>query len=152
MRLLTVVFIAFFHCNAFSAQQAPNFSFDGRNLSDLKGKVVYLDFWASWCGPCAKSFPWMNEMHAKYAEQGLVILAVNVDSEKSDALEFLKKRPAQFAITYDPNGEIAKTYKIPGMPSSFIIGRDGQLITAHQGFHTSKTAIYEAQIQALIAD
>ena len=104
-------------------------------LDDARGKVVYLDFWASWCGPCRQSFPWMNAMQAKYGDKGLVIVAVNVDAARADAQQFLKAIPAQVRIAYDPKGQAAQQYAIKGMPSSFLIGRDGKILSAHAGFN-----------------
>jgi thiol-disulfide isomerase/thioredoxin len=104
-------------------------------LDAYRGKVVYLDFWASWCGPCKQSFPWMNAMQAKYADKGLVVVAVNVDVARDDAAKFLKAVPAQFKIAYDPTGQVAQQYAIKGMPSSFLIGRDGKVRSMHTGFN-----------------
>jgi thiol-disulfide isomerase/thioredoxin len=105
------------------------------HLDAYRGKVVYLDFWASWCGPCKQSFPWMNEMQAKYADKGLVVVAVNVDAMREDAVKFLKAVPARFKIAYDPKGQVAQQYAIKGMPSSFLIGRDGKVRSTHTGFN-----------------
>src|SRR4051794_39610306 len=84
------------------------------HLDAYRGKVVYFDFWASWCGPCKQSFPWMNAMQAKYADKGLVIVAVNVDNAHDDALKFLQQVPARFKIAYDPKGQVAQQYAIKG--------------------------------------
>lgn len=149
MRILFFIFGICIHLQAL-ALTAPNFSFQDTQLSDLKGKVVYLDFWASWCKPCRKSFPWMNDMHQKYSKDGLVILAVNLDKEHKLAQQFLSQIPAQFLVTYDPEGNIAKNYKIPGMPTSYLINRAGELKIAHQGFHLDKKTSYEAEILKLL--
>jgi thiol-disulfide isomerase/thioredoxin len=104
------------------------------NLAALKGKVVYLDFWASWCGPCRQSFPWMNEMQAKYAAKGLQIVAVNVDAKREDADKFLAEVPAAFGVAFDAQGDTPKRYAIKGMPTSLLIGPDGKVISVHAGF------------------
>ena len=119
-------------------------------LESLRGKVVYLDFWASWCGPCRQSFPWMGEMHRKYADQGLVVLAVNVDARASDAQAFLKAVPAPFPVAMDPSGKTPRDYAIKAMPTSVLIGRDGQVRAVHGGFKPSDTAALEAQISAAL--
>lgn len=108
-------------------------------LSSLKGKVVYLDFWASWCGPCRKSFPWMNELQRKYADQGLVVVGVNLDAKPEDAQAFLQRTPAEFRIAFDPQGETPRRFGVKGMPTSFLIQRNGQVAHKHTGF-TDKTA------------
>lgn len=91
-------------------------------------------------------------MHLKYAKDGLVILAVNLDKNPKLAQQFLNQIPAQFRVTYDPEGIVAGKYKIPGMPTSYLIGRDGELIIAHQGFHSDKKASYEAEIIKLLKE
>ena len=101
------------------------------NFDQLKGKVVYLDFWASWCGPCRDSFPWMEAMHKKYAAQGLEIIAVNLDQEPELAQKFLKQYAPDFRIEYDAKGEMAGQFGVDTMPTSFVIGRDGKARKKH---------------------
>ncbi len=136
-------------------QPAPEIELTGASiapkLSDLKGKVVYLDFWASWCGPCRQSFPWMNEMHKKYADKGLVIVGVNVDAKRPDADAFLAQTPAQFAMAFDSKGASAKRVGLKGMPTSLLIGADGKVIATHQGFREDERAELEAKLVAALA-
>ena len=120
------------------------------DLSDYRGKVVVLDFWASWCVPCRRSFPWLNGMHDKYASDGLVIIGVNVDQEPASAAKFLQKFPASFQISYDTNGILAKKFDVQGMPSSFVIGRDGQTSARHLGFKVRRQNEYETAIVAAL--
>ena len=103
-------------------------------LAALKGQVVYLDFWASYCGPCRRSFPWMNEMQARYGERGLRVVAVNLDTRRADAERFLAQVPAQFAIAYDPAQESPQRFDVKAMPSSVLIGADGRVLRVHAGF------------------
>ena len=122
----------------------------GFDLAEYRGKVVVLDFWASWCVPCRRSFPWMNEMQGKYGDDGLVIIGVNMDAEASDAQSFLRDYPPEFRIIYDPDGDLARLYDVIAMPSSYIIGRDGDQVTRHLGFKVKRQDEYEAVlIQAL---
>ena len=114
------------------------------DLGQYQGKVVVLDFWASWCGPCRRSFPWLNEMHARYARDGLVIIGVNLDADRGDAQEFLEDYPVDFGIYYDPEAALAMEYEVEAMPSSFVIGRDGQVKATHRGFKIKQQAEYEA--------
>ena len=136
------------------AQKAPVFSLPGdgvtHDLSKLKGKVVYIDFWASWCVPCRKSFPWMNDMRNRYDRKDLQIIAINLDSNRDDAMKFLEKVPANFDIAYDPDGEIAAKYDLQVMPSSYLINRKGEVVFAHKGFREGDTAEIEAKIQKLL--
>ncbi len=136
------------------AQDAPLFELPGDNktinLQNLKGKVVYLDFWASWCVPCRKSFPWMNEMHSRYGSKDFTIVAINLDASKSDALKFLKNLPAKFDIAYDPDGTVASKYKLKVMPSSYLIDKSGALVFAHKGYREDDSNEIEKKIQKLI--
>lgn len=119
------------------------------DLSAYKGKVVYLDFWASWCTPCRKSFPWMNQLQQKYKDD-LVVIGVNLDQEKELAEAFIKETSPEFKIIFDPKGKLATEYQVAAMPSAFIVGRDGKILIKHLGFHTKKIDTYEAEIQQLI--
>ncbi len=114
------------------------------DLDEYRGKVVLLDFWASWCVPCRRSFPWMNQMQEKYGSNGLVIIGVNMDAEPEAAKAFLDDYPANFRIINDPDGELARLYDVIAMPSSYVIGRDGELATRHLGFKVKKQDEYES--------
>ncbi|MDB6020925.1 MAG: Redoxin domain protein [Pedosphaera sp.] len=121
-------------------------------LPDMpKDKVILLDFWASWCGPCGESFPVMEELHKKYASQGLVIIAVNVDEKKADMTDFLKDHPVTFAIMRDARQKLVEKAGIATMPSSFLIDQQGKVAFAHSGFHGSETKKqYEHEIESLL--
>lgn len=135
--------------------QAANFELPGLDhtavkLSDSKGKLVYLDFWASWCGSCRQSFPWMNELAKKYSGQGLQIIAVNLDTKDEDARKFLVDTPANFTIAFDPKGTTPRQYDVKGMPTSALIGKDGRIVFKHVGFnHNSKDEMEKAIQSAL---
>ena len=115
-------------------------------LEQYRGKVVVVDFWASWCVPCRRSFPWMNEMQAKYGDRGLVIVGVNVDRDRAAAEEFLAELPANFRIHFDNDASVAEAFGVEAMPSSFVIDRDGEVIARHLGFRVRKQDEYEAAI------
>ncbi len=129
----------------------PSFELGGRvgavKLSNYTGKTVYLDFWASWCGPCKQSFPWMNDMHTRYAAQGLSVVAINVDQKADDAQAFLRKAPAHFDIAFDPTGQTPKAYAIKAMPTSVLIGPDGKVLSVHSGFKDQDRNVLEQQIR-----
>ena len=120
------------------------------DLSKYAGKVVYLDFWASWCGPCKKSFPFMNQIKQQFEEQGLAVIAVNVDIDRENADDFLAKHPAQFEIIYDPDGELMAQYEIQAMPTSFLFDRQGQLLGSHLGFKLEDAEELSAAIENLL--
>jgi cytochrome c biogenesis protein CcmG/thiol:disulfide interchange protein DsbE len=120
------------------------------DLSAYRGKVVYLDFWASWCTPCRLSFPWMNDVQQSYARDGLVVIGVNVDHDRALADAFLRSSSPAFKIVYDPNGDIAGKYDFRDMPTSVLIGRDGRVHFTHDGFFPAKEGSYVADIAALL--
>lgn len=132
------------------AWQPPAHADPQLDLDQYRGKVVYLDFWASWCKPCRKSFPWMNDMLARHAKDGLVIVSVNVDSDRELATRFLAEVPANFPVIYDSQGELAASYELLGMPSSFIFDRNGKLVAAHKGFKENKVVLYERAIETVL--
>lgn len=132
-------------------QVAPDFDLPGGKgtvkLSDYKGKVVYVDFWASWCGPCKQSFPWMNDMQSRYSAKGLNLVAVNVDQKPEDAKTFLNDNAAKFTVAYDQVGKTPKAYAIKGMPTSVLIGADGKVLMVHSGFKDEQRDELEKQIK-----
>ena len=130
---------------ALSPASAQDFS-----LAAYKGKVVYLDFWASWCTPCKLSFPWMKDLQRSYGEKGLVVVAVNVDRDRAAASAFLHDTPATFPVVYDPEGKIAQSFDVKDMPTSVLIGRDGAVHFVHQGFTTAREGEYMAHVASLL--
>jgi cytochrome c biogenesis protein CcmG/thiol:disulfide interchange protein DsbE len=113
------------------------------SLDAFRGKVVYVDFWASWCIPCRQSFPWMKTMYEKYSAQGFEIIAINLDKKTEDAEEFISEFFPPFTIAFDPEGKIAEAYDVPTMPSSFLINREGMIVYSHAGFDSKKTEVME---------
>jgi cytochrome c biogenesis protein CcmG/thiol:disulfide interchange protein DsbE len=134
-----------------SGTPAPSFTLPTRAgsvcLDSLRGKVVLVDFWASWCGPCQKSFPWMADVYGRYAGKGLAIVAINLDKGRDPAEDFLRDHPAPFTVAFDPKGAVAKAYKVWGMPTSFLIDSSGKIVLTHSGFDPKRTAEVEAAIQ-----
>ncbi|WP_057832778.1 TlpA disulfide reductase family protein [Colwellia sp. TT2012] len=120
-------------------------------MAKYQGKIVYLDFWASWCVPCRKSFPWMNAMQNKYQEQGFVVLSINLDAQVALAEQFLQQTPANFAVIFDAKGILAKKFQLKGMPSSYLFDRQGKLISAHSGFNDKKQQKYQQEIVQALA-
>ena len=122
------------------------------DLNAYRGKVVYLDFWASWCGPCKQSFPWMENLKDTYGRQGLAVIAVNLDMDRADADKFLERFRPTFEVRFDPKGELAALYKVRAMPSSVLIDRHGVARFTHEGYRPVDGAAYEAQVQELLAE
>jgi len=120
----------------------------GFNIENYKGKVVYLDFWASWCVPCRASFPWMRKMQKIYGKEGLEMVTINVDRDTALAKKFLKEHGANSVnVIYDPEGKLAERFELQGMPSSFIFDRNGKLVYSHIGFHVNECEEYETKIK-----
>jgi thiol-disulfide isomerase/thioredoxin len=122
------------------------------DISRYRGKVVVVDFWASWCAPCRRSLPWLDGMQRKYAGDGLVIIGVNEDNTSKAAEAFLKDVPVDFEIVLDLAGDIAREYELIAMPSTYVFGRDGKLASRHLGFKTAKQDEYEALLRGLLDD
>ncbi len=115
-----------------------DFKLEG-TLPDLKDKVVVVDFWASWCGPCKASFPAFVELHQKFADKGLVIVAVSLDEDKGDMEGFLKKTKVPFAAVRDAKQKLAEKLSIESIPTTFIVGRDGKIAALHNGYGGDST-------------
>lgn len=151
---LLVVLVSHAHA-AGSPAAAPPFRLPGRGaevVSDsLRGRVVLVDFWASWCVPCRKSFPWLGAMQEKYGPQGLTVVGVNLDKTRSAADAFLAQVPAPFTLAFDPAGKTAAAWGVKGMPSTFLVGRDGTIVHAHVGFDPAKTGPFETMIEEALA-
>ncbi len=117
----------------------------------LKGKVLLVDFWASWCGPCRQSFPWMNLMQQRHGPRGLQIVAVNVDRERADADAFLRQFPSAFRIAFDASGDTPRRWGARAMPTSVLVGADGRVLMQHEGFRPADQSKLEAAIEQAIA-
>jgi thiol-disulfide isomerase/thioredoxin len=133
-----------------SAPVAPAFTLPGLQgevtLGSLRGKAVLVDFWASWCGPCRQSFPWMNGLQKRYGDKGLAIVAVNLDKDRELASHFLAEVPAAFTVAFDPEGKTAESYKVKALPTTFLVSPDGKLLLTHTGFDAKHASEFEAQI------
>lgn len=154
--MLVVTILAALSMPSAQADQAPNFNFtdpvtqSASSIDDLAGRVVYLDFWASWCIPCRQSFPFMNEMHERYGDRGLVILAINVDSDRGAAREFLQRYPADFRVLYDPKAALPPAYDVMGMPTAFLIDHSGEIAATKTGFRLDEREETEQQLVELL--
>jgi thiol-disulfide isomerase/thioredoxin len=122
------------------------------NLSELKGKVVVVDFWASWCGPCKQEMPVLEVLHKKYAKEGLVIVGVNIDNNPKKMNNFLRGTPVSFRIVHDRKLAVASKYEPETMPSSYFIARDGKIRYVHEGFRKKDAGEIEERIKGLLAE
>ena len=124
----------------------------GAAIPNTAGKVVLVDFWASWCGPCRQAFPCYNRLHAKYASKGLVIIGVGVDDDPAAFKAFARKMKAEFTVVHDDSHKAAEAFAPPSMPTCYIIDRKGVIRSVHRGFHGAKSeAEYVKEIESLLA-
>lgn len=118
-------------------------------IDDLQGKVVYIDFWASWCAPCRLSMPALDRLGAQWPDD-LVVIGMNVDAERPDALAFLKRIPVNFPIVFDPEGVWAERFEVPGMPTGYLIDRDGIIRHVKVGYQASELSELEDLIRRTV--
>jgi cytochrome c biogenesis protein CcmG/thiol:disulfide interchange protein DsbE len=133
--------------SAGAAQAAPPL-----DIKDFRGRVVYLDFWASWCAPCRQSFPWMQAMEKAYQSRGLTVLAVNLDRDRADAERFLAQFHPSFDVRFDPQGTVAEHFKVQGMPTGLVVDRHGVVRFTHIGFRPVDESVYEDQLREVLAE
>ena len=127
-------------------EDQPNIS-----LSNLGGKTLYIDFWASWCAPCITSLPEYNELYKKYNQDGLEVIAINVDNPIEAGLDFLLDTPLDFLIPQDPEGDAAELFGVIGMPSSYLISPDGNVELVHMGFRNGDIDLIEEEIKKVLS-
>lgn len=120
------------------------------HLADCQGKVVVVDFWASWCKPCRLALPWLADMQRKYGDQGLQVVAVNLDKDLKAGADMVAGLPSQVILVHDPEGKMAEQYKLEGMPSAYLFGRDGKPAGSHVGFLAKETENRETELQNLL--
>lgn len=137
---LTMVALGFLFPKMAAAEVAPEFSLPlldkekTVSLADFKGQVVYLDFWASWCGPCAVSLPELEKLRAQFHNKGFEVVAINLDQSEEDARRFLKNKKISYPILMDKKQKTPEQYGVVGMPTAFMLDRQGLLRETHTGF------------------
>ncbi|OJY24213.1 MAG: hypothetical protein BGO98_20270 [Myxococcales bacterium 68-20] len=122
----------------------------GNKMAIEKGKVTIVDFWATWCEPCKKSFPKYQELYVKYKASGLEILAISVDDEKKEIPDFIKTYGAKFPVGWDEGHKVADCYKPPNMPSAYVIDKNGVVKFVHNGYHDGEEKELEKEIKSLL--
>lgn len=130
-------------------------SLDGIRVPDThhyRGKVLYVDFWASWCGPCVQSFPFVNDLDRDLQAKGLQVLAVNLDENPDDAKTFLAQHPASFPVVADASGQCPLDFGVQAMPSSYLVDRRGVIRHIHLGFRAGEAAQLRSQVEQLLAE
>ncbi|MFT5209555.1 MAG: peroxiredoxin [Flavobacterium sp.] len=151
--LLTALSVANLAYSLELGDQAPDFELTtlgedkSLSLSSFHGKVVFLDFWASWCPPCLISIPEYAAWAREIESEDFVILTINLDKKTKKALHFLKKHPVPYAVLWDASGGVAQKYKIPSMPTSYIIDQDGRVSYIHKGFKAGDLELIKEEVK-----
>lgn len=139
-------------------EPAPAFSLpdiysgESKNLEQYRGKVIYLDFWASWCGPCRQSLPLLNKLRSELGEGNFEVIAINLDENPEDGKRFLEKYPVSYPVLTDNSGDTPQKYQLSGMPTSYIIDQKGNLRGAHQGFRSGDIEKIRDSVNALLQE
>jgi cytochrome c biogenesis protein CcmG/thiol:disulfide interchange protein DsbE len=154
---LLLVFLALSSTAAYvHAQQMPSGlnvqSFDGKpfSLESLKGRIIVLDFWASWCVPCRSSFPFFNSLVEKYGSRGVRVLGLTLEDDTDAVTNFLDGVPAVFPIVRDPTGRAGEVFEVVAMPTTFLIDREGRVVARFEGSDKHTHEKLDAAVQALL--
>ena len=136
---------------------APDFTLksdNGKNLklSEHRGDVVLINFWASWCGPCRQEMPLLSELHDKYKALGFTVLGVNVEQDSDEAKKLLKEMPVTFPVLFDNDSTVSKQYDVVAMPSTVLVDRDGKMRYLHKGYKPGEEEIYLEMVRSLIRE
>ena len=137
---------------------APNFTLQSNagsqvSLASLKGKVVMVNFWATWCVPCRQEMPHLEALYEKYNGLGFELLAVNVEKNNAEgARKWLEETPVTFPVLFDPENQVTKLYKVQTMPSTVLIGRDGTMRFIHHGYKPGYENDYQTEVRALLRE
>jgi len=136
---------------------APEFNLANRaggqtSLSALRGQVVMINFWASWCGPCRQEFPALDQIYSKYKPMGFTLVGINVETEKADAERFLGKTPVSFPILFDPENRVSGSYGVSAMPTTVLVDRQGRVRWQHRAYKPGDEAKYIEQIRAVLRE
>lgn len=129
---------------------APQADGTSTGLRDLRGQVVLVDFWASWCAPCLQSLPELETWQRELGDRGFTVLAVNVDTERAKALAFLKRKPVSYPVVYDPQGWWPEQYNVGGMPASYLVDREGRLHASFSGYSEKDLPRIRQQVEVLL--
>lgn len=136
---------------------APDFtlkSVTGENLrlSEYRGEVVLINFWASWCGPCRQEMPILSELHDKYRALGFTVLGINVEADSGKARKLLQELPVSFPVVFDADSVVSRQYDVVAMPSTVLVDRDGNIRFLHKGYKAGLEAVYQQQIRDLVRE
>jgi len=136
---------------------APDFRLQKRgggevSLSELRGEVVMINFWATWCGPCREEMPHLEALHQRYQDLGFTLLGVNVEQDSRLSDKFLAETPVTFDILFDPENRVSELYDVIAMPSTVLVDREGNLRFIHHGYKAGYESEYQSQVRALLRE
>ena len=136
---------------------APDFTLPGKDtgnirLSELRGRVVMLNFWASWCGPCRQEMPLLDALHKRYEPLGFTLLGINVEEDTAAARRYLNDVPVGFPILFDSRNEVTRAYDVQAMPSTVLVDRDGRMRFLHRGYKPGDEAQYSKMVRQLLRE
>jgi peroxiredoxin len=157
LSILTTALIVSLPTVAGSNGPAPAFTLTARggssvSLSQYKGQVVMLNFWASWCGPCRQEMPLLENIYKKYNKMGFTLIGVNVEPDSKAADDWLKQTPVSFPVIYDKDSTVSRAYDVSGMPSTVIIDRKGNIRVLHRGYKPGDENEYLDSIRTLVRE
>ncbi len=159
MRLVRILLLATlgFTAMAAHAETAPDFTLkseSGENirLEEQRGKVVMINFWASWCAPCRKEMPLLDDLYDRYKDAGFTLFGVNVEQNPEAAKKFLEDVGVSFPILYDPESDVSRTYQVSAMPTTVMVDRDGEVRYVNRGYKEGDEEKYRKQIRELIRE
>jgi thiol-disulfide isomerase/thioredoxin len=122
------------------------------DIGAYKGKVLLIDFWATWCPPCKKSMPFLNGLRNEHLKDGFEIIAINVDENSEEAKQFLGNNPVDYVMAFDPKGDCPAKFDVKAMPSSYLVDKTGKIRKVHLGFRDEDQAMIREQVSALLAE
>jgi peroxiredoxin len=125
---------------------------ESATLSQYKGQVVMLNFWATWCGPCQQEMPLLDQMYKKYKPAGFTLIGVNVDKDAPPVKQLLDRKPVGFPVLLDPASQVSKSYHVDEMPSTVLIDRKGNIRYLHRGYKPGDENEYQDRIRQLIRE
>ena len=140
-----------------AGQPAPDFalkSSSGQNLrlSEYRGDVVMINFWATWCGPCRQEMPLLDELYSRYQRVGFNLLGVNIDDDSSRAMDMIDELGVSFPVLFDSSKEVSRLYRVDAMPVTIIVDREGNVRHVHQGYKPGYEQQYLDQVRALLRE
>ena len=152
-----IVLIASAVAAGIEPSSAPDFTLksqEGENirLSEYRGEVVLINFWASWCGPCRQEMPVLSELHDKYRALGFTVLGVNVETDTRKAKKLLQELPVSFPVVFDSDSVVSKQYDVIAMPSTVLVDRNGTMRYLHRGYKPGLEDVYRQQVRELVRE